>query len=178
MLREIVLECGLIEESKWGVPCYTINNKNVLIVSAFNNFCSINFVKGSLIKDSKNILKKNGKNTQAARAIKFANLTEIKEIETEIKTFVKEAIEIEKKGLKVTFKKNPEPVPIELTNKFEEDNNLKIAFEKLTPGRQREYIIHFSGAKQSKTRESRIEKCIEKIMNIEGLNDNYKSKKS
>jgi uncharacterized protein YdeI (YjbR/CyaY-like superfamily) len=170
-LRRIVLECGLTEEVKWGVPCYTFQESNVLLISAFKNYCSISFFKGSLLNDPKGILEKPGKNTQAGRLIKFTNTEKVREIETDIRSCVFEAIEIEKAGQKVNFRKNPEPIPEELLQKFEELPALKAAFEALTPGRQRGYILHFSQPKQSKTRESRIKKCIEKIMNGKGFHD-------
>ncbi len=173
LLRMIVLDCGLTEECKWGVPCYTFQNKNVLLLSAFKDYCSISFFKGSLLSDSRRLLTKPGKNSQAARLIKFTNSRGIKEIENDIKTYIYEAVEVEKAGLKVHFKKQPEPIPEELEKKFEEDPMLKTAFESLTPGRQRGYIIYFSAPKQSKTKESRIEKCIGKILNGEGLHDKY-----
>ncbi|MCG8310791.1 MAG: YdeI/OmpD-associated family protein [Cytophagales bacterium] len=176
LLRMIVLECGLTEESKWGVPCYTFQKRNVLIVSAFKEYCSISFFKGALLSDANNILDKPGQNTQAARLIRFSGTEEIKEIEAELKTCIYEAIEVEKAGLKVNFKKNPEPIPEELEKKFGEDPVLKNAFETLTPGRQRGYVLYFSAPKQSKTRESRIEKSIGKILNGEGLHDKYSRK--
>ena len=174
LLRRIVLDCGLTEEVKWGVPCYTFQEKNVLIVSAYKQFCSISFFKGVLLQDGKNILDKHGENSQAVRLVKFTSVEEIKEIEADLKAYIFEAMEVEKAGLKVNFKKNPEPVPEELEKKFENDPVLKSAFEALTPGRQRGYILYFSAPKQSKTRESRIEKCIGKILNGEGLQDRYK----
>lgn len=174
LLRKIVLDCELTEEVKWGVPCYTFQKKNVLIVSAFREYCSVSFFKGALLKDPMGILDKPGENSQAARLIKFTNIKEIKAVEADLKTYIYEAIEVEKKGLKVNFKKNPEPIPEELERKFEEDPVLKTAFETLTPGRQRGYILYFSAPKQSKTRESRIEKSIGKILNGEGLHDQYK----
>jgi uncharacterized protein YdeI (YjbR/CyaY-like superfamily) len=177
LLRMIVLDCGLTEESKWGVPCYTFQNSNVLLVSAFKDFCSISFFKGSLLSDNKKILEKPGENSQAARLMKFTNVERIREIEADIKTYIYEAIEVEKAGLKIIFKRNPEPIPEELENKFAEDLVLKTAFESLTPGRQRGYILYFSAPKQSKTRESRIDKCIGKILNGEGLHDKYKRRK-
>ncbi len=176
LLRKIVLECGLTEECKWGIPCYTFQNSNVLLVSAFKDYCAISFFKGSLLNDTEEILEKPGKNSQATRLIKFKNIEKVKEIEAEIKTFIYEAIEVEKAGLKVNFKKNPEPIPEELKKKFAGDQMLKSAFEALTPGRQRGYIIHFSAPKQSKTRESRIEKSVGKILNGEGLHDKYTRK--
>ena len=177
LLRKIVLDCGLTEESKWGVPCYTFQKKNVLIVSALKEYCCISFFKGSLLSDHKNLLVKPGPNSQAARLFKFNNLDEIKKIENDIKTYIHESIEIEKAGLEVTFKKNPEPMPKELEVKFKEDPVIKTAFEALTPGRQRGYILYFSQPKQSKTKIMRIEKCIPMILTGIGLHDKYKSVK-
>jgi uncharacterized protein YdeI (YjbR/CyaY-like superfamily) len=173
LLRRIILDCGLTEESKWGVPCYTFQNSNVLLLSAFKEYCSISFFKGALLNDAKGILVKPGPNSQAARLFKFSNIEDIHAIEDDIKAYIFEAVEVEKAGLKIDFKKHPEPVPEELTQKFEEDPSFKNAFEALTPGRQRGYIIHFSAPKQSKTRVSRIEKCTGKILNGEGLHDKY-----
>ena len=177
-LRKIVLECGLVEEVKWGVPCYTFQGKNVLLVSAFKNYCSISFFKGSLLGDPRGILTKPGKHSQAARLIKCTSIKEINSLEADIKSCIFEAIEVEKAGLKVHFKKNPEPMPEELENKLEEDPILKAAFDTLTPGRQRGYILFFSAPKQSKTRISRIEKSVGKILNGEGLHDKYQRKKT
>jgi uncharacterized protein YdeI (YjbR/CyaY-like superfamily) len=177
LLRAIVLDCGLNEEVKWGVPCYTFQKNNVLIVSAFRDYCSISFFKGSLMSNASELLEKAGPNSQAARLMKFTEIEKIREREADIKACIFEAIEVEKAGLNVQFKRNPEPMPEELEKKFEEDPVLKSAFEVLTPGRQRGYIIYFSAAKQLKTRESRIEKCIGKILNGEGLNDKYSGKK-
>ncbi|WP_422082113.1 YdeI/OmpD-associated family protein [Ulvibacterium sp.] len=176
-LREIVLDCGLTEELKWGVPCYTFNDGNVLMVSALKNYSAISFFKGVLLKDPDNILEKPGPNSQSARLIKFTNVNEIPELEPTLNRYIYEAIEVEKAGLKVNFKKNPEPIPEELERKFEEDPVLKSAFESLTPGRQRGYIIYFSQPKQSETRESRIEKCAGKILNGEGLHDKYSGRR-
>ncbi|MFL1011754.1 YdeI/OmpD-associated family protein [Flavisericum labens] len=177
LLRKIVLQCGLNEASKWGMPCYTLNDKNILILSAFKNHCSISFFKGALLSDTKNILEKPGANSQAVRLIKFTDTEKIKTLEADIEAYIHEAIEMEKAGLKIEFKKNPEPIPEELEQKFEEDPVLKSAFEALTPGRQRGYILYFSAPKQSKTRISRIEKSIGKILNSEGLHDKYKGMK-
>ncbi|WP_020527460.1 YdeI/OmpD-associated family protein [Flexithrix dorotheae] len=176
-LRKLVLDCGLIEECKWGVPCYTFQKTNVLIISAFKEYCSLSFFKGALLNNSNKILEKPGENSQAARLIKFKSLEEILRNEPEIKACIFEAIEVEKSGLKISFKKNPEPVPYELEEKFNNDPILKTAFESLTSGRQRGYIIYFSAPKQSKTRNSRIEKSIEKILNGEGLHDKYSGQK-
>ncbi|MCH6267384.1 YdeI/OmpD-associated family protein [Neobacillus citreus] len=170
-LRMIVLDCGLTEELKWGVPCYTFQKSNVLIISAFKEYCSLNFFKGALLKDAHRILEKPGENTQAGRLVKFTNVKQIVELEPVLKEYIYEAVEAEKAGLKVNTKKNPEPIPEELQNKFEDIPALKTAFDALTPGRQRAYILHFSAPKQSKTRVSRIEKYMEKILAGKGLND-------
>ncbi len=174
-LRKIVLDCGLNEVSKWGAPCYTFQHQNVLIVSALKGYCCISFFKGALLSDHKKLLVKPGPNSQAARLFKFNHLHEIEKIQSDIKAYIFEAIEIEKAGLTITFERIPEPAPEELTIKFDEDPVLKTAFESLTPGRQRGYLLHFSQPKQPKTRITRIEKCIPMIMNGIGLNDKYKS---
>ena len=168
-LRRISLACGLTEELKWGKPCYTFQKSNIVIIQGFKEFCALLFCKGALLNDPSGILKKFG--WQAARRIPFTNVREIGEIEPSLKAYIREAIEAEKAGLKVTLKKNPEPIPEELQNKLDEIPALKAAFDALTPGRQRGYILYFSGAKQSKTRESRIEKCMEQILKGKGLND-------
>ncbi len=170
-LRKIVLDCGLTEELKWGVPCYTFQQSNVLILSAFKEYCSLSFFKGALLKDAHRILEKPGENTQAGRLVKFTNVKQIVELELVLKEYIYEAIEAEKAGLKVNTKTNPEQIPEELQNKFDEIPALKTAFDALTPGRKRAYILHFSAPKQSKTRVSRIEKCMEKILDGKGLND-------
>src|SRR6266481_3952244 len=168
-LRRISLDCELTEEVKWGKPCYTFQKSNIVIMQGFKEFCALLFCKGALLKDPNGILKKFG--WQAARRIPFTNVREIVEMEPILKAYIHEAIEAEKAGLKVTLKKNPEPIPEELQNKLDEIPALKAAFEALTPGRQRGYILYFSGAKQSKTRESRVEKCMQQILNGKGLND-------
>jgi uncharacterized protein YdeI (YjbR/CyaY-like superfamily) len=170
-LRSIVLDCGLKEESKWGVPCYTFQNKNVLIVSAFNQYCAISFFSGALLQDENKLLSKPGENTQAARLIRFTDFKEIIEIQAVIKSYIYEAIEIEKAGLKFEYKKNFEPIPEEFKKKLDENLELKSAFEKLSPGRQRGYILHFSQPKQAKTRVARIENCVVQILSGKGLND-------
>jgi uncharacterized protein YdeI (YjbR/CyaY-like superfamily) len=167
----------LTEELKWGVPCYTYQKKNIVIISALRNYCAFSFLKGVLLKDPHNLLEKPGLNSQSDRVIKFTSVQQIIELEDIIKSYVSEAIEVENAGLKVEFKKNPEPIPEELQQKFDEDPFSKTAFEELTPGRQRGYILHFSQPKQSKTRVARIEKCVPKILNGEGLHDKYSSKK-
>ena len=170
-LRLMILDCGLTEEVKWGVPCYTFQNGNVFTMGALKDHCSIGFFKGALINDVHNILEKPGKNTHAARLIKFTSVDQIVEIEHKLRAYIQEAIEIEKAGLKVPKKKNLEPIPEELQHKLDNDPIFKEAFDALTPGRQRGYILHFSGAKQAKTRISRIEKCTPKIMEGKGLHD-------
>ncbi|MBN3581391.1 YdeI/OmpD-associated family protein [Algoriphagus aestuarii] len=171
-LRKIILQTGLQEESKWGVPCYTLNGANILILSAFKNYASISLFKGSLLQDSKKILTKPGENSQAARLIKITDIKEILTHENDIKAYIFEAIEIEKAGLKVDFKKNTDLELVEeLQQKLAEDPSFKAAFEALTPGRQRGYNIYFSQAKQSSTRISRIEKSMEKIFEGKGWND-------
>ncbi len=177
LLRKIVLDCGLTEESKWGAPCYTYQGKNILMVSAFVKYCSISFFKGALLNDEKNLLGKPGPNSQAARLFKFKNIGEIQKIESDIKTYIFESIEVEKAGLKVTFKQNPEPIPEELKAKFADDLVLKNAFEALTPGRQRGYILYISQPKQAKTKIARIEKSVPMILSGIGLHDKYKSSK-
>ncbi len=174
-LRTITRDCGLTEEAKWGVPCYTFQGKNIALISAFKDHCSISFFKGALLRDTKGLLVKSGPNSQAARLLKFTEIEKIKKLEADIKAYIYEAIEVEKAGLRVNFRKNPEPMPEELKNQFEKDPVLKTAFEALTPGRQRGYILYFSAPKQSKTRNARIEKCIGKILNGEGLHDKYRS---
>lgn len=170
-LRRILLECGLTEELKWSVPCYTFENNNILILSAFNDFCSLSFFKGALLKDTENLLEKPGPNTQAARLIKFKDVETINELEPVLKAYVKEAIEIEKAGLKITFEKRPEPIPEELEEQFANDPSFESAFFALTPGRQRGYILYFSQPKQSKTRVSRIEKSKANIFEGKGMQE-------
>ncbi len=176
-LRMIVLECGLTEELKWGAPCYTVDNKNVLMVSALKDAAVISFFKGVLIEDPHSLLTKPGPNSQSARYVKFTSLDQIIEVEHFLKEYIQAAIEIEKAGLQVEFKKNPEPIPEELQSKMDEDPMFKNAFESLTPGRQRGYIIHFSQPKQPKTRVARIEKFVPNILNGEGMHDKYQSRK-
>lgn len=169
-LRQIVLETGLIEEIKWGVPVYTYNGKNVVTVNALKESANIGFFKGVLLTDKHKILQQQG-NLQSDRLVKFRNVTDIEKLKDVLKEYIIEAIEIEESGKKVDFKKNPEPIPDELVQIFESDSGFKKAFYALTPGRQRGYIIHFSQPKQSQTRVGRIEKCKQKIFNGVGLND-------
>jgi uncharacterized protein YdeI (YjbR/CyaY-like superfamily) len=170
-LRRIVLDCGLEEELKWSQPCYTFQKDNVLMVTAFKEYAAIAFFKGSLLKDTQRILIAPGTSSQASRQIRFTDVQKIIDMEETLKAFIYEAIEVKKEGLKVNFKKNPEPLPEELLQKFEGEPDFKSAFEALTPGRQRGYIIHFSQPKQSKTRISRIEKYMDKILKGEGFFD-------
>jgi uncharacterized protein YdeI (YjbR/CyaY-like superfamily) len=170
-LRMIILDCQLTEELRWGKPCYTFQKSNIVIIQGFKEYCALMFCKGALLSDPNGILKKPGENTQAARQIRFANVREIVGMAPILKAYIYEAIEAEKAGLKVDFKKNPEPIPEELQNKLDEIPALKTAFDALTPGRQRAYILYFSAPKQSKTRGSRVEKCMRQILNGKGLND-------
>jgi len=168
-LRRIILDCPLTEELKWGKPCYSFQKSNIVIIQGFKEFCALLFCKGALLNDRHGILKTFG--WQAARRIPFSNVREIVEMEPILKAYIHEASEAEKAGLKVNFKKNPEPVPEELQNKLDEIPALKTAFDALTPGRQRAYILYFSAPKQSKTRVSRVEKCMQQILKGKGLND-------
>jgi uncharacterized protein YdeI (YjbR/CyaY-like superfamily) len=170
-LRRIILGCGLTEELKWGKPCYTFQESNVVIIQGFKEYCALMFCQGALLKDPRGMLKKPGENTQAARQIRFTHAREIVGMEPVLKAYIHEAIAAEKAGLKVNFKKNPEPVPKELQNRLDETPALKTAFAALTPGRQRAYILYFSAPKQSKTRDSRIEKYRQQILRGKGLND-------
>jgi len=171
-LRAIVLECQLTEEWKWRQPCYTFQGSNILIVSGFKEYCSLNFFKGSLLKDPHDLLVAPGENSQASRLIKFISVQEIAEMEESLKAYIHNAIEVEKSGLKVKLKPTSEyAVPEELTNKFHEDPAFKAAFEALTPGRQKGYLLHFSGAKQSKSRVARIERFTERIFDGKGMQD-------
>lgn len=170
-LRKIVHDCELTEEFKWMHPCYTLNNKNIVLIHGFKEYCALLFHKGALLQDTHGILIQQTENVQAVRQIRFTNVQEIVEKEAIIKDYVSQAIAIEKAGLEVALKKNTETMPDELQQKFEEEPALKTAFEALTPGRQRAYILYFSQPKQSKTRVSRIEKYTQQILNGKGLND-------
>jgi uncharacterized protein YdeI (YjbR/CyaY-like superfamily) len=171
-LRTIFLSCGLTEELKWGKPCYTFQESNVVLILGFKDYCALLFCKGALLKDAKSILVKAGENTQAARQIRFTEIRKIVEMETVLKAYVREAIEAQKAGLEVTYKKTSEfKIPEEFKSKLDKNRALKKAFEALTPGRQRGYLLYFSSAKQSKTRESRIEKCVPLILKGKGLLD-------
>lgn len=172
LLRRILLDCSLTEELKWGKPCYTYGKSNVLILYTLKAFCGPGFFKGALLKDEERILVKPGENSQSTRYIKFTDKHQIIEMEPILKAYIYEAIEVEKEGLEVNFKaKNELVFPEELLQKFAENTPLKTAFEALTPGRQRGYNLYFSAPKQSKTRTSRIEKYIQKILDRKGFHD-------
>jgi uncharacterized protein YdeI (YjbR/CyaY-like superfamily) len=171
-LRMIILDCGLTEELKWGVPCYTYEKSNIVLIHGFKEYCAILFVKGALLKDAKGILIIQTENVQAARQVRFTNLQEIVELEPILKSYIYEAIEAEKTGLKVNYKKTTEfTMSEEFQNKLDEIPTLKTAFDALTPGRQRAYLLYFSTPKQSKTREARVVKYMPHILNGKGLND-------
>lgn len=171
-LRKIILDCELTEDYKWMNPCYTFEEKNIVLMHGFKEYCALLFPKGALLRDSHGVLIQQTENVQGARQIRFTNVQEIVEKEAILKAYIYEAIEVEKAGLKVKAKKPEELIiPEELQHKFDEIPALKTAFTTLTPGRQRAYILYFSAAKQSKTRESRVEKCVPNILNGKGLND-------
>lgn len=171
-LRSIILDCGLNEELKWGVPCYTTDKKNIVLIHTFKEYFAVLFFKGALLKDPKGVLIQQTANVQAARQIRFTKASEITKLKSVLKAYIKEALEIEKAGLKVTLKKTTEfNMPEEFRDKLDETPALKKAFYALTPGRQRAYLLYFSGAKQSQTRIARIEKCAPQIFNGKGLND-------
>ena len=171
-LRMIILNCGLTEELKWGVPSYTFQKKNIVLIHVFKEYCAVLFFKGALLKDPKGILIQQTENVQSARQIRFSNLKEIIKLEAILKKYIFEAVEVEKAGLKVDLKKTTEyAVPAEFKKKLDKNALLKKAFHALTPGRQRAYLLFFSSAKLSTTREARIEKSIPKIMKGIGLND-------
>lgn len=171
-LRAIILDCTLTEELKWGVPCYTFQKENIVLIHGFKDYCAILFIKGSLLQDPHSILIQQTPNVQAGRQIRFTNITEIVAMESILKEYILEAIEVEKAGLEVPFKKPAEfEIPEELRMRYDANPNLKSAFDALTPGRQRSYMLYFSAPKQSKTREARVEKYIPKILDGMGLDD-------
>ncbi len=171
-LRLIILDCGLTEEFKWGVPCYTFEKRNIVLMHGFKDYCALLFFKGALLKDPEGILIQQTKNVQAARQIRFTNVREIVKLKAILKAYVYAAIEVEKSGQKVNFKKTSEfKIPEEFQEKLNKTPALKKAFAALTPGRQRAYIFYFSQPKQSKTRQSRVEKYTRQILNGKGLND-------
>ncbi len=171
-LRTICLDSGLAEDLKWGVPCYTLDGQNVVLIHAFKEYCALLFFKGALLKDAKGILIQQTANVQAARQVRFTGVEEIRKLKTVLKAYLAEAVKVEKSGLKVEFKKTDEfSVPEEFQARLDEMLELKSAFEALTPGRRRAYLLHFSSAKQSKTRTARVLKAIPDILNGKGLDD-------
>lgn len=171
-LRSIILDCALTEELKWGNPCYQFDERNIVLIHEFKEYCALLFFKGALLNDANGILIQQTENVQAARQIRFTNLRQIAELEPVLKAYIYEAIEVEKAGLKVPLKTTVEfNLPEEFQNKLNELPALKTAFDALTPGRQRAYLLYFSAPKQSKTRESRIEKSVQQILDGKGLND-------
>jgi len=171
-LRTIVLDCGLTEELKWGQPCYTLQGSNIVLIHGFKEYCALLFFKGALLNDANGILIQQTKNVQAARQIRFTGVKQIVEMAPVLKTYIFEAIEVEKAGLNVKYKKTSDfTMPGDFQNKLNKIPALKTAFEALTPGRQRAYIFYFSQAKQSKTREARVEKYMQQILDGKGLDD-------
>jgi len=171
-LRTIILDCPLTEELKWGCPCYTFRKSNIVLIHVFKEYCALLFFKGALLKDADDILTQQTENVQAARQIRFTNVREITQMEPILKDYIHEAIDVEKAGLKVKLKKTSEfKISEEFQKKLDAIPALKTAFDGLTPGRQRAYLLYFSRAKQSKTRQSRVEKCMKRILKGQGLND-------
>lgn len=169
-LRNIILECGLTEELKWYQPCYTFNGKNVIVLGGFKEYCALNFFKGSLLKDPEHILIQQTEHVQATRQLRFTSIQEIEDIKDIIKAYVLEALDIEKQGLEISYKKTDEfVIPEELKLRFKENKKLKEAFKNLTPGRQRGYLLYFSSAKQTETRYARIDKYTKQILDGKGL---------
>ena len=171
-LRMLILDSGLTEELKWGCPCYTIEKTNIVLIHGFKNYCALLFMQGALLKDAKGILIQQTENVQSARQMRFTNIQEILKSKSTIKAYIKEAVKIDKAGLKVELKKTTEyKIPVEFKTVLDDMPELKTAFQSLTPGRQRGYLLYFSTAKQSKTRENRIEKCVQQILDGKGLED-------
>jgi uncharacterized protein YdeI (YjbR/CyaY-like superfamily) len=171
-LRDMILDCELTEELKWGQPCYTFEKSNIVLIHVFKEYCAILFFKGALLKDARGILVQQTENVQAARQIRFTHVREIEDMEAVLKRYIREAMDVEKSGLKVKLKKTSEfTIPAEFQKKLDELPALKAAFDALTPGRQRGYLLYFSSAKQAKTRESRVEKHIQQMLKGKGLDD-------
>lgn len=171
-LREMVLDCGLAEELKWGCPCYTQDKRNVVLIHGFKHYCALLFMQGALLQDPKQMLVQQTKNVQSARQMRFSNVEEILKNKVTIKAYIREATKNNKSGLKAEMKKTADyEMPAEFKSALEEMHELKTAFERLTPGRQRGYLLYFSSAKQAKTRIERVEKYIPKILGNKGLND-------
>jgi uncharacterized protein YdeI (YjbR/CyaY-like superfamily) len=174
-LRALALAFPLVEELKWGKPCYSYEGHNVVIIQGFKEYCALMFCKGALLKDPHHLLVKPGENTQAARQARFTHAREITPLAAILKEYIREAIAAEKSGLQVTYKKiTDHAIPEEFQTVLQKNRAAKAAYESLTPGRQRAYLLYFSAAKQSATRTARIEKCLPKILKGEGLNDDYK----
>jgi len=171
-LRTIILDCGLTEELKWGQPCYTFQGSNIVLIHGFKEYCALLFFKGALLNDANGILIQQTENVQAARQIRFTSVKQVVEMAPVLKTYIYEAIEVDKAGLNVKYKKTEDfKIPEEFQKKLNKMPALKTAFDALTPGRQRAYIFYFSQAKQSKTRESRVEKYLQQILDGKGLDD-------
>lgn len=171
-LRMIILDCGLDEEIKWGCPCYTFQDRNIILIHGFKEYCAVLFFKGALLNDANNILIQQTENVQAPRQVRFTNVKEITNLEKILKAYIYEAVEVERAGLQMKLKKTADfKIPEEFQKKLHKNKALKKAFEALTPGRQRGYIFYFSQPKQSKTREARVEKYIPHILEGRGLND-------
>jgi uncharacterized protein YdeI (YjbR/CyaY-like superfamily) len=171
-LRTILLGCDLVEDLKWGCPCYTFEKKNIALIHVFKEYCAVLFFKGALLKDSKGLLIQQTENVQSARQMRFTSMRDVTKVEKVLKAYLYEAVEVEEKGLKVTLKKTEDfAVPEEFQSKLKKNKALKTAFDSLTPGRQRAYLFYFSQAKQSKTREARIEKFLPHILDGKGLDD-------
>ena len=172
LLRSIVLDCGLTEELKWGQPCYTFEKANIVLIHGFKEYCAFLFFKGALLKDKKKILIQQTENVQGARQVRFTDVHEIMKLKTTLKTYIYEAVKIEEAGLKVKYKKTSDfKLPEEFQTKLDKNPTLKKAFAALTPGRQRAYLFYFSSAKQSKTRDARINKYVQQILAAKGMDD-------
>ena len=179
LLRDIVFETGLEEEIKWRQPCYTLDNKNVVIIGGFKDYCVLSFFKGVLLEDRQGLLEAPGENTQSGRHIAFTSVEQIARMRSVVTAYVEEAIQVEKAGLEPELKAKDELVyPEELQARLNEDAALRDAFESLTPGRQRSHVLHISGAKRSKTRSSRVERCIPEILAGKGFNEDYRKRRS
>jgi uncharacterized protein YdeI (YjbR/CyaY-like superfamily) len=170
-LRSVALDCGLSEELKWGKPCYSFKKGNVAIIQPFKDRCALMFFKGALLNDPDGVLEKPGQDSHAARRMMFSTVEEVVRMGPRLRVFIAEAIEVESAGLKVPGRKESAPIPDELVEMYGKVSGLEEAFGALTPGRQRAYILHFTNAKQAKTRTSRIEKCVQRILEGKGLND-------
>jgi uncharacterized protein YdeI (YjbR/CyaY-like superfamily) len=173
-LRAIILDCGLTEELKWGTPCYTFQGTNIIIIGGLKEYCILSFFKGALLSDTDGLLAKPGENTQYGRLIRFANVRDIVKLAPVLKAYIYEAVEVEQAGIKLISKSPATPdIPPEFQDRLDKDRALRTAWDGLTPGRRRAYLLHFTQPKQSKTRAARVEKCREQILKGKGLNDDY-----